>query len=579
MLEITPSENSIPFNCGAFDTLCDALDYAAKGHTGLNFYSARGDLETTLSYRELRERAMNMAARMSAVTQRGDRIGLMAETSPDFAVMFYACQYAGLLPVPISVPTRLGGHELYSDQVSQVSRTARLHSLLVPTSIRGVIAEALRGSQITIGDLSGTDMPEAVAPVRPLQADEMCYIQFSSGSTSAPKGILGSQKSVTANCRAIQSGLEARAGDRISSWLPLYHDMGLIGQFIAPMMSQLSVDYMSPQSFARRPATWLKLISENRATHSYSPSFGYELCAKRWRGGELDLSSWRVAGIGGDMIRRDALELFKETFASHGFSPSAFVPSYGLAEATVAVSFSRLHGEVLVDVINAERMRETQFAMPACDLTRDADRRSLISCGRAIEGHEMMVCDDEGNRLEDREVGRVLFRGDSVSPGIVDPDNGVMPLTDEDGWLDTGDLGYWLDGEVVITGRHKDLILWNGRNIWPQDIEWAAEKAGGRKISKSVAFEVRDEGGPDGIYLLAECKTSDLEERSRLVSDVTASVRQLVGAPVFVLLVPNHSLVMTSSGKLSRMRTRRKFLSGTFDRVEQPDRNVAVFAQ
>lgn len=566
----TPNANSIEFNCGGFETLCEALDYAAKGVTGLNFYSVRGELEYVLTYTELRTRAVETAARLATETQPGELVGLIAETSPDFAIMFFACQYAGVLPVPISVPVTLGSNAFYKDQLKRICETAGLHCLLAPKSILAVAQDALEHTTIQVGNLDGSDLPKEPSALRPFSADGMCYIQFSSGSTSSPKGIVGSQKSVTTNCRAIQLGLEAKAGDRISSWLPLYHDMGLIGQFLAPAMAQLSVDYIDSQSFARRPSTWLKLISENKATHSYSPSFGYEISAKRWRGGDdLDLSSWRVAGIGGDMVREEALQHFSDVFREHGFSETAFVPSYGLAEATVAVSFSPLNKGFQVDVVNSDIMRVQQKAVPADASTEERNRRALIACGEAIPGHEMKICDDAGNEVADRVVGRILFRGDSVSPGVLDREAGILPLTDEEGWLDTGDLGYWLDGQLVITGRHKDLILWNGRNIWPQDIEWTAEKAGGRHIPKAAAFKLSDDDGNGHIYLLAECKAREPEQRDELMSKVTANVRQTVGAPIEVIFVPTRSLIMTSSGKLSRMRTRQKFISGAFE-LETP---------
>lgn len=565
MRERTPNANTVEFNCGGFETLTEALDYASKGVTGLNFYSVRGELEYVLTYAELRARAIEAAARLTTETEPGELIGLIAETSPDFAVMFFACQYAGVLPVPISVPVTLGSNEFYKDQLKRICETAGLHCLLAPTSILSLAQDALAHTDLQVGNLDGSDLSTAVSGLRPFGADDMCYIQFSSGSTSSPKGIVGSQKSVTTNCRAIQFGLEAGAGDRIASWLPLYHDMGLIGQFLAPMMAQLSVDYIDSHSFARRPSTWLKLISENKATHSYSPSFGYEISAKRWRGGDLDLSSWRVAGIGGDMVREEALRMFADVFAAHGFSETAFVPSYGLAEATVAVSFSPLNTGFKVDVINSDTMRSQQRAVPAGEGTEERNRRALIACGKAIPGHEMKICDDDGAEVADRVVGRIMFRGDSVSPGILDREEGILSLTDEDGWLDTGDLGYWLDGQLVITGRHKDLILWNGRNIWPQDIEWTAEKAGGRHIPKSAAFKLSDDDGNGHIYLLAECKAREPEQREALLSEVSANVRQTVGAPIEVILVPTRSLIMTSSGKLSRMRTRQKFISGAFE--------------
>lgn len=252
-------------------------------------------------------------------------------------------------------------------------------------------------------------------------------------------------------------------------------------------------------------------------------------------------------------------------FGEYGFSAKSFVPSYGLAEATLAVSFSPLNTGLHVDTINSDIMRVEQRAIPASASTEERSKRALIACGRALPGHEIKICDDNGNRLDERLVGRIMFRGDSVSPGILDREAGILPLTDEDGWLDTGDLGYWLNGELVITGRHKDLILWNGRNIWPQDIEWTAEKSGGRHISKSAAFTLSDDDGNGHIYLLAECRAREPKQRDELFSTISANVRQKVGAPVEVIFVPTRSLIMTSSGKLSRMRTRQKFISGAFN--------------
>lgn len=575
----TPTDSGRTQILGEFDTLCDALDYAARGDAGLNFYSAKGDLIDVLPYRDLRAEAVAFSERLCAVTSKGDRIGLVADTGRDFAIAFYACQYAGVLAVPISMPTALGGKDMYEDQIQRIAQTASLHSLLAPPTVLNLVQEALEGTEISIGPLSGEHLPETVAPLRPFAADEMCYVQFSSGSTSNPKGILGSQKSVTTNCRAlIQFGMDVREGDRTASWLPWYHDMGLIGFFLSPMMAQVSVDCLSPMSFARRPSTWLKVISDNGVTLSCSPSFGYEITAKRWRGGDLDLSKWRVAAIGGDMVRDEALNLFADTFAEYGFSNKAFLPCYGLAEATVAVSFAALDSGFQTDIVDARKMRESQLAVPASQETTDTESRRLIGCGRTFPGHEIKVCDRDGNRLEDRHVGRVMFRGDSVSPGILDVEKGVVPLVDAEGWLDTGDLGYWLDGELIITGRHKDLILWNGRNIWPQDIEWAAEKAGGKHVKRAAAFEMSDDLGDAGIYLLAECKSRDDSIKAEVTSDIMRTVRQIVGAPVSVVLVPTHSLVMTSSGKLSRLRSRDRFMSGALANGAQTAESLQVSA-
>ena len=574
-MEPTVTTAGIRLCAGTFQTLCEALDYAAEGHSGVNFYSSDGSLTARLTYRELRQNAKVMAGQLAAAFPREARIGLVAETSADFVTAFMACQYAGMVPAPLGLPAAFGGRKTYEWQVGQMVRQAGLSAVMAPVSIRDILLSALTEKSIPVIDLSGSDLPARTAPALPHGPQDLSYIQFSSGSTSEPKGIVATQASVSANCRAIiQEGLQVVDGDRAVSWLPLYHDMGLVGFFIAPMYSQLSIDFLSPTDFARRPGTWLKLISENRGTLSYSPSFGYELCARRYRGEALDLSSWRAAGIGGDMVRSEALSAFTQTFAPTGFDPSAFVSSYGLAEATLAVSFAPLKGGLSTDDIDLARMQTSGRALPASDLTREGTARKFVSSGRPLPSLDLKIVNDTGETLGDRQVGRIIVRGPSIAAGYFRVDQPLQPLTNEDGWLETGDLGYWNEGEIVITGRSKDLILWNGRNIWPQDIEWVAQETGGRNIARSAAFEVQDETGATHILLLAECRSRDEAVRTELSRDISAAARAATGAPVSVELVPIRSLPMTSSGKLSRAATRIGFLAGDF--FEQRDGQVGL---
>lgn len=550
---------------GSFDSACDALDYAAKGLTGINFYGADGRLVSSLPYKDLRSRAIVMAGRLAAAFPRESRLGLVAETSPDFLVAFMACQYSGIVPAPLSLPAAFGGRQTYEWQVNKMVRRAGLAAVLAPAALRDILTSAVASEDIPVLDLSGSDLPAESMTAFPHQANELSYIQFSSGSTSEPKGIVATQASLSANCRAIiQEGLQVREGDRAVSWLPLYHDMGLVGFFIAPMYSQLSIDLISPTDFARRPGTWLKLISENKGTLSYSPSFGYELCVRRYRGEALDLSSWRAAGIGGDMVRCDALNEFSETFAQSGFSPSAFVPSYGLAESTLAVAFAPLDAGLQTDRIDLGRMQSSDRAVPASDLTREGGDRTFVACGRPLPSMELKIVDGHGHELEHRQVGRILVRGPSIAAGYFRVGEPIQPLTDAEGWLDTGDLGYWLEDEVVITGRSKDMILWNGRNIWPQDIEWIAQKAGGRSIARSAAFETQDDTGAPRIVLLAECRAREPEIREELVRDISAAARAATGVPIMVELISIKTLPVTSSGKLSRAGARAAYVAGVW---------------
>lgn len=410
-------------------------------------------------------------------------------------------------------------------------------------------------------------MPSAGVDLSPFDRDELAYIQYSSGSTSEPKGVLISQRAITTNVRCIvRSALRLRPGDRSFSWLPLYHDMGLVGFCIGPMMSQISNDYMETSGFARRPALWLRLMSENGCSIAYSPSFGYDLAARRINGGaaELDLSRWRVAGIGGDMVRPEVLERFAAAMAPAGFEPRAFVPSYGMAESTLAVSFAECGGEIEVDTVDRDQLKRSHKAVPAAvkGARWPGTTRSFVVCGRPIPGHEIEVRDARGGRLGEREIGHIAIRGPSLMAGYYDDPEATSAVIDDDGWLATGDMGYLLDGKVVITGRSKDLILHNGRNIWPQDIEWAVEQLGDLRAGDAAAFTVKTEQGAEEVVVLVQCRLRAVRERERLRRQAAAVVHQQAGVECRVVLVPPRSLPFTSSGKLSRAGAKAGYLSG-----------------
>lgn len=564
---VTPTASRVPLRPGDFGTLSEALDYAATGETGINFYSSNGSAKHVMPYKTLREEAMELARKLIPLAPKNALIGLIADTSPDFVRTFFACQYAGLLPVPMPVPTTMGGKENYVHQIRQMSETAKVSCIFVPERLLDMLGEIQTTTGISIYNMEAPDLNARSDALRPHSADDLCYIQFSSGSTNDPKGVIGSQKSVVANCHGIIAhGLQVRDGDRAVSWLPLYHDMGLIGFLVAPIMSQLSLDLMAPSDFARRPLTWLQLISRNKGTLSYSPSFGYEICVRRWRNDkELDLSSWRAAGIGGDMVRADALDAFSETFSKFGFSNTSYVPSYGMAEATLAIAFAPLGQGAIPDMVDNDRLRRTGDALPVSDLTQTSAKRTFMLCGKVLPDHDLEVRDDAGNILGDRRVGRIFVRGPSITPGYYLNEDATAAAISEDGWLETGDLGYSLNGQIIITGRSKDLILSHGRNIWPQDLEWAVESAVSARIGRTAAFPVESENGTDEIVLLVECRSRNPENLVRVHAEASAAARTAANASVRIGLVPLSSLIVTSSGKISRARARQKFVHGGFE--------------
>jgi fatty-acyl-CoA synthase len=570
----TPTKRIQPYIPGRFDTLIEGLEYAAEGNSGFNFFTGKGELKSVLTFSELRDQAIEMAYRLVGVTDPGDRVGICAVTSPDFAIMFFACQYAGLIPAPLPLPVTLGGRGSYERQLQRMADTGDFSALLTPKSMENIMSSALNDHDVPVISFEDVVLLPKQDFLRPHKADGPCYIQYSSGSSSSPKGVIGTQASVTANCfgQIGEGGLRITEHDRCTSWLPLYHDMGLVGFLITPVMSQMSVDYLDPQDFTRRPLTWLQLISDYGGTLSFSPTFGFELCVRRWREDrELDLSTWRGAGIGGDMVQPEPLKAFVDTFGKFGFKIENFVPSYGLAEITLAATFSPPGQGLLEDTVDMEKLERTGEAAPANDLTPVENRRTFIACGKIIPGHVMEIRSFEGEILGERRVGRICLKGPSVTPGYFHNALATQAAFTEDGFLDTGDLGYWLGDQVVVTGRFKDLILWHGRNIWPQDIEWAAQAAATSRCGRACSFAVGGSGDEKEIILLLECRTRDPKLLNDIHSVVSSAIRLEIGAPVTLILVPRGSMIVTSSGKLSRARVREKFLNGAIINLQSDE--------
>jgi fatty-acyl-CoA synthase len=570
-LSRTPTSNrDLPQQLGGFATLADGLDYAARGATGLNFYSGRGALDVVLPYAELRHKALSKARKLlSAGLKRLDRVAIVAETGADFVVSFFACQYAGLVPCPVPYSMYIGGREAYIVRIGGMLQAAQAHAIVTPFEMLDSIqagADAA-GVEMVLTHDDVDALPESMTKLSGFAADDVAYIQYSSGSTSAPKGVLISQRAIIANAKGMHiDGLKLRPEDRAFSWLPLYHDMGLVGFCLAPMLAQTSVDYLATTAFARRPALWLKLMAENRSTISFSPTFGYELAARRINGEAvtLDLSAWRVAGIGGDMVRPDVLNAFAETLSVAQFKPTAFLPSYGMAESTLAISFSAAGQPIRVDRVRRDAIRTEQKAIPISD-GESAAARSFVICGKPISGHVMEVRDESGDVLSERDIGRIFVSGPSLMSCYFNNQDATADTIGADGFLDTGDMGYLLDGEIVITGRAKDLILHNGRNIWPQDIEWSAERLPALKSGDVAAFAVEGEDGDDEVVVLVECRSVELSVQDELRRDVGKIVHQSAGVDCSIILVAPRSLPFTSSGKLSRSGARQKYLAGEIE--------------
>ena len=561
----TPTGDSLPRRFADFETLQDALDYAASGVRGLNFHDPRGRLARVYSFRELRDDAVAAAYRLVAHgVKPGDRVALIAETGAEFAALFFGVVYAGAWPVPLPLPTSFGGRDSYIDQLGVQLRSSDPSLLFYPAelaSMAGAAAEAagvegIEWEAFSAGAAEAVQLPRAAA-------DDVAYLQYSSGSTRFPHGVAITHHALLNNLAAHSHGMSVTETDRCISWLPWYHDMGLVGCFLSPVANQVSTDYLKTEDFARRPLAWLDLISRNEGTTlSYSPTFGYDICARRVSSQtnvaeRFDLSRWRVAGNGADMIRPDVMQAFVDAFADAGFQAKSFLPSYGLAEATLAVSIMPPGEGIVVELVE-----ETLLSGGERGRDRPQRYRAIVNCGKPVRDMEIAVRDEDGNRLPERAIGKVYARGPSIMVGYFRDQEATDACLDGEGWLDTGDMGYLSDGYIYIVGRAKDMIIINGKNHWPQHIEWAVEQLPGFKAGDIAAFSITTPGGEETPAVLVQCRTSDADERGRLREEIRERVRSITGMNCVIELVPPRTLPRTSSGKLSRAKARNLYLSG-----------------
>jgi fatty-acyl-CoA synthase len=562
----TPTIDDLPRRIADFETLAEALDYAALGGKGMNFHDARGTLVRAYPYAELREDSLANARRFIALgIKPGDRIALIAETGPEFAAAFFGAVYAGAWPVPLPLPTSFGGRNVYVDQLKVMLASADPSLFLYPSELAAFATDAAVQRGLDARDWSSlAEIEPCEADLPAISPDDIAYLQYSSGSTRFPHGVAVTHRALLDNLHAHGRGLEVGETDRCISWLPWYHDMGLVGCMLSPTANQLSVDYLKTEDFARRPLAWLDLVTRNPGTTlSYSPTFGYDICARRMSSqtraeDRFDLSRWRIAGNGADMIRPDVMQAFVDAFAEAGFQASAFCPSYGLAEATLAVSLMPPGEGIRMELVEEAVLSGAD----SCGEERPRRYRAVVNCGKPVHGMEVEVRDADGNPLPDRGIGRIFVRGGAVMVGYFRDEESTAACLSSDGWLDTGDMGYLSSGYIFIVGRAKDMIIINGRNYWPQDIEWAVEQLPGFKSGDIAAFAITGPSGEETPAVLVHCRVSDPEERGRLRDDIRERVHAITGITPVVELVPPRTLPRTSSGKLSRTKARSLYLAG-----------------
>jgi fatty-acyl-CoA synthase len=540
-------------------TLPEALAHAARTDAGYCFVSS--DTDTWRSYADVRVESLRVArALREAGLRRGDLVAVVLADAEQFLTALFGASIAGVTPASL-YPPATRDLARYMELTAAVLRASGARAVMTTAALAPWFEEARATCPALSLVLSreSLDAP-ALEPDTLPSIDDIAFVQFTSGSTSSPKGVALTHANLSANIDAFAgpSGVDASAEDVGVSWLPLNHDMGLVGMAIGSVYTARRCVLLPPPAFVKRPAEWLRAMTRHRGTISFAPNFAYDLCVRRVKDLDgLDLSSWRVAGCGAEPIHAPTLTAFAEKFAAAGFRDTSFLPCYGLAEHVLAATFPPRGRRPRTDHVSADELTRRRLAVP-----HDGEQSSVsfVSCGSALPGHRIQIVGDDGRPLPERHVGEILLAGPSVMLGYYGQD-ALTAQTIRDGWLRTGDLGYLSGGELFVCGRAKDIIIVNGRKYHPQDLEWAVDALGGVRRGRVVAFGAAESGRADRVVIV-------VEPSGTVPADVlTDSIRRQIG-DLFGLYVDDVAVVRsgtvgrTTSGKVQRAATKARYERG-----------------
>jgi 1-acyl-sn-glycerol-3-phosphate acyltransferase len=522
--------------------------------------------EHPIRYCDLLDMARTIAGGLAAQgLQPRQTVALMLPTGHDYLACFFGVMIAGGIPVPIYPPARMAQMEDHLKRHARILSNAEAAFIITVEQARpvAVMLQAAVPSLAAIITPSELRASPAAPRYRPHGTD-IAFLQYTSGSTGDPKGVVLTHANLLANIRALGQASQVASDDIFVSWLPLYHDMGLIGAWFGSLYHGMALVLMSPLAFLARPALWLETIARHRGSISAAPNFAYEMCVRHV--GEdalagLDLSSWRLAFNGAEPVSPATLEAFAARFAPCGLRREAITPVYGLAESSVGLAIPPPGRGPRIDAIRREPFFRDGIAEPAT--ANDSDTLAIPSCGRALAGHEIRIVDDAGVELPERRVGRLEFRGPSATTGYYRNPDATRRLFRE-GWLDSGDHAYMAEGEVYVTGRVKDLIKRGGRNLYPYDLEEAIGKLPGIRKGCVAVFASPDPAtGSERLVIMAETREREESARAQLRRTINQSAIDVIGTPADdIVLVPPHAVLKTSSGKIRRLASREAYEHG-----------------
>jgi len=561
-------------------TLTDVLDWHVRHQPERRHLILLGEAgeEEPVSYARLAAVAKEVAAGLLARgVPSGSRIALMLPTGLDFFAAFYGSLYAGCVPVPLYPPARPAQLEEHLRRIAGILANAGAIWFIADPRAR-LFAEALSGQCPALAGIVTVDelrLPGAAPTLPTRTADDLAFIQYTSGSTGDPKGVALTHANLLANIRAMRRAAQATPADVFVSWLPLYHDMGLIGAGLGSMVIGFPLVLMSPLAFLARPARWLEAISRHRGTLSAAPNFAYEICANKLTDADLAglyLSCWRMACNGAEAVSPVTLERFAARLAPYGLRREALAPVYGLAECSVGLAFPPPGRGPRIDRVARRALADDGIAQPV--LADALHAQAVPGCGHALPGHEIRIVDGAGRALPERRVGRIQFRGPSAAAGYFENPTATAKLFDgqDGGWLNTGDLGYLADGELFVTGREKDIIIRGGHNIHPQELEEAVGRIAGVRAGNVAVFAATDAGaGTEGLVVLAEMRAADATAQTLIRTEIERLAVDLTGLPADdVVLAPPGTILKTSSGKLRRAACRAAYERGELLRRPHP---------
>ena len=558
----------------AADTLVSCLASTPRGtQHGFRFRSLDAT-ERYFAFEALEAEAHRRAGQLQALDlKQGDRLALVIADPAEFVLSFVSAVVAGVVPVPIYPRASFKAKNAYVDTVRHIVATSGAKVLLTTESTKPVVEEVFTHDPglARLCTIEQLQQIPGEAPRLPLvQPSDLCFLQFTSGSTSLPKGVMVTHANLLANARAFlgPNGVNATLDDLTVTWLPLYHDMGLIGFALGAIVCSVPTLLMPTEAFGRRPNIWLETLHEKHGTLTFAPNFAYALATKRARDKDierLDLSHVRVAGCGAEPINPKVMSEFAERFARCGFRRQALLPAYGMAEATLAITFHPRDTAFVTDRVSLAAMQRGEAEkldaqLKAADSASEASLE-LISCGKPFPEHEVRIVDEQGHVLPERRVGEIVTRGPSVTQGYYKNPEATAESW-KNGWLHTGDLGYLADGNLYICGRLKDLIIIRGANHYPQDIEWAVAEIEGVRRDNVVAFSVQ-RNGEEALIVCAEGNSSDAPVLRKAIASKVAETSGITVGHVAIVRVG--SLPKTSSGKVQRRRTKSLFEAGELE--------------